>query len=124
MYLTEAHRIGGVALTFPNVAVHSVVRQAIAAHKRVNRHHPEFHASPDDMTLIDVGEMVADWAAIAQEITNDVYCSPRGYFEGTAKAKHGFSSTTSQRIESLIGALERVLVDERRLESLVTDTSK
>lgn len=115
MHLTEAHRAGGsgAPLRYPNAAVHEAVRKAVARHKAVNRHHPEFHKSTDDMTLTDVAEMVADWAAVAQEMAEDMLCSPRAYFEGTAKAKYGFSAATNKRIESLIVALERVLAEER-----------
>lgn len=43
------------------------VRDAIAHHMSRNRHHPEFHADPNDMTEVDLIEMVCDWTAMAQE---------------------------------------------------------
>ena len=43
------------------------IKPAIDHHFAVNRHHPEFHANGiNDMTLIDLLEMVCDWMAAAQ----------------------------------------------------------
>lgn len=36
-------------------------------HYHNNRHHIEFHASPADMTDVDLMELVCDWTAMAQE---------------------------------------------------------
>lgn len=35
----------------------------IQAHYKNNRHHPEHHANIEDMTLLDLIEMVCDWKA-------------------------------------------------------------
>lgn len=48
---------------------------ALTHHYAVNRHHPEHHAhGVDDMTLIDVIEMVCDWVAAAKR-TNETVAS-------------------------------------------------
>ena len=36
-----------------------------------NRHHPDFHANPNDMSDVDLIEMVCDWTAMAQEFGED-----------------------------------------------------
>jgi hypothetical protein len=46
---------------------HPSIARAMRHHRRVNRHHPEFHACPGDMRLLDIVEMVCDWEAINQE---------------------------------------------------------
>ncbi len=41
--------------------------EGVKLHYKANRHHPEHYANGvDDMTLIDVVEMLADWMAAAQ----------------------------------------------------------
>ena len=47
------------------------VRRAVHHHVTTNRHHPEFHADPNDMTEVDLIEMVCDWTAMAQEFGQD-----------------------------------------------------
>lgn len=42
-------------------------RDAIFHHITHNRHHPEWHPDPDEMTNIDLIEMVCDWTAMSQE---------------------------------------------------------
>ncbi|ELR99915.1 hypothetical protein GLO73106DRAFT_00037680 [Gloeocapsa sp. PCC 73106] len=69
IWLTEFHRRrrNGEAFTYPD-GVEEQVKAAIQHHVTTNRHHPEFHASPEDMSDVDVIEMVCDWTAITQEI--------------------------------------------------------
>ncbi len=47
------------------------VRSAIEHHVTTNRHHPDFHADPNDMSDVDLIEMVCDWTAMAQEFEQD-----------------------------------------------------
>jgi hypothetical protein len=48
-------------------AVIAASQLAVAHHYAYNRHHPEHHADGvDDMTLVDLLEMVCDWEAAAQ----------------------------------------------------------
>lgn len=44
------------------------IDKATERHVRVNTHHPEAHDDPSDMNSLDLAEMVADWAAMAQEL--------------------------------------------------------
>jgi len=43
--------------------VTSAKTACIQAHYKNNRHHPEHHANIEDMTLLDLIEMVCDWKA-------------------------------------------------------------
>lgn len=46
-------------------------RPAIEHHYSKNRHHPEFHKNGiDDMTLVDLVEMLADWTAATERNKN------------------------------------------------------
>jgi len=69
IWLTEFYRRqrNDEAFTYPD-GIEEQVEAAIQHHVTTNRHHPEFHPSPDDMSDVDLIEMVCDWTAIAQEI--------------------------------------------------------
>jgi hypothetical protein len=45
---------------------------AIRQHQKTNDHHPEFHGSIGEMPEAAIAEMVADWAARAQEFATDL----------------------------------------------------
>jgi phage-related protein (TIGR01555 family) len=47
--------------------VSETVRNAVQFHKARNRHHPEYHESPADMTDVDLAELAADWSAVSAE---------------------------------------------------------
>ena len=66
VWLTEFHRCrrSGEPFEYP-ARMAERVRRAIHHHVTSNRHHPEFHADPNDMTDVDLIEMVCDWTAMA-----------------------------------------------------------
>ena len=68
VWLTEYHRCRrrGEPFEYPQ-GVAEAVKLAIRHHLTSNRHHPEFHADPNDMADVDLIEMVCDWTAMAQE---------------------------------------------------------
>jgi hypothetical protein len=68
IWLTERHfRLHrGEPFEYPP-GVAEAVRRAVRHHLTTNRHHPEAHARPDEMTPVDLAEMVCDWTAMAQE---------------------------------------------------------
>ena len=43
------------------------IDDAITHHVLNNRHHPEYHRTPDDMSYADIIEMCCDWYAMSQE---------------------------------------------------------
>ena len=45
---------------------------AVKQHTRTNSHHPEYHGGVDNMTPLDIAEMVCDWYARAQEFGTDL----------------------------------------------------
>lgn len=48
------------------------IRDAVVHHVTHNRHHPEWHLDPDEMSLVDIGEMVCDWYAMSQELGSHI----------------------------------------------------
>lgn len=68
IWLTEFHRCRRAEEPFEYPAgMAERVRAAIHHHETHNRHHPEFHTDPNDMTDVELIEMVCDWTAMAQE---------------------------------------------------------
>ncbi len=65
VWLTEYHRCrkNGEPFEYPE-GVAEDVQRAIHQHVTTNRHHPEFHAAPNDMSEVDLIEMVCDWTAM------------------------------------------------------------
>ena len=55
IWLTEYHRCrrSGEAFSYPD-GMEERVRAAIDHHVRVNRHHPEYHGDPNEMTDVDL----------------------------------------------------------------------
>lgn len=72
IWLTEFHRCrrAGEPFSYP-AGMEERVRVAIDHHMTTNRHHPEFHSNPNDMTDVDLIEMVCDWTAMSQEFGQD-----------------------------------------------------
>src|SRR5262249_35734001 len=83
IWLTEHHRCRRTGEPFeypPGMA--EQVQLAIRHHVTTNRHHPEFHRNPNEMTPVDLIEMVCDWTAMAQEYDQDGG-SARGWADKT-----------------------------------------
>lgn len=105
-WLTEFHRCKneGIDFEFPP-GVQEKVNQATEHHVTVNRHHPEFHNSPEDMNSIDVVEMVCDWTAMAQEL-GEPDGSARSWADKTVGKKWVFSDEQVKLIYSTIEQLD------------------
>ena len=83
IWLTELHRCrhSGEPFSYPD-GMEERVRAAINQHVTANRHHPDFHDDPNDMTDVDLIEMVCDWTAMSQEFGQDGG-SARGWADKT-----------------------------------------
>ncbi|WP_306796935.1 DUF5662 family protein [Rhodopirellula halodulae] len=83
IWLTEFHRCrrSSEPFAYPD-GMEERVRSAIDHHMTTNRHHPDFHSDPNDMTDVDLIEMVCDWTAMSQEYGQDGG-SARGWADKT-----------------------------------------
>ena len=86
---------------FQSEAVHRYITKAVWHHVQHNRHHPEYHLDHDDMTQIDLIEMVCDWYAMSEELDSNIddwvaYVVPRRYHFSADKV-----ATIHQLIEIL-----------------------
>ncbi len=113
IWLTEFHRCrrAGEPFTYPD-GVEESVREAIEHHMTVNRHHPDFHANPNDMTDVDLIEMVCDWTAMSQEFGQDGG-SARGWADKTIGKRLHLNEDRQQFVYAMIELLDSHLNSDR-----------
>jgi hypothetical protein len=109
VWLTEYHRCrrNAEAFEYPE-GVADRVSWAIHHHLTTNRHHPEFHDDPNDMSDVDLIEMVCDWTAMAQEFGQDGG-SARGWADKTIGKRVAFNAQKREFIYRMIDELEKQL---------------
>ena len=111
IWLTEFHRRrqNDEVFTYPE-GVEEQVQAAVRHHVTSNRHHPEFHVSPDEMSDTDIIEMVCDWTAIAQEL-GGMEGSARPWADRTIgnREHFNFGEVKKQFIYRVIDDLDRQL---------------
>lgn len=109
IWLTEFHRCRrtGEPFTYPE-GVEDRVRAAIDHHMTANRHHPDYHADPNDMSDVDLIEMVCDWTAMSQEFEQDGG-SARGWAEKTIGSRVHFDDEKRRFIYEMIDLLDSEL---------------
>jgi len=107
VWLTEYHRRrkSGEPFEYP-AGVAEQVKLAVQHHVTTNRHHPEFHADPNDMSEVDLIEMVCDWTAMAQEFGQDGG-SARGWADKVIGKRVAFNAEKRRFIHRMIEELDR-----------------
>jgi Family of unknown function (DUF5662) len=107
IWLTEYHRRrrGGEPFQYPE-GVAEQVKRAVRHHVATNRHHPEFHADPNDMSDVDLIEMVCDWTAMAQEFSDDGG-SARGWADKMVGTRVKFNAEKRRFVYHIIEELDR-----------------
>jgi hypothetical protein len=113
IWLTEYHRCRRSGRPFeypPGVA--EAVRRAVDHHLTTNRHHPEAHARPDDMSPVDLAEMVCDWTAMAQEYEQNGG-SARGWAADTLGKRVRLNAAHTAFVYEMIDLLDRQLAADR-----------
>jgi hypothetical protein len=107
VWLTEYHRCrrNGDSFEYPE-GIAERVKLAINHHVTSNRHHPEFHTDPNDMSDVDMIEMVCDWTAMAQEFGQDGG-SARGWADKTIGKRVVFNADKRRFIYQMIEELDR-----------------
>src|SRR5262245_12623997 len=107
IWLTEYHRRrrNGEPFEYPE-GIAAAVKLAIRHHVTTNRHHPEFHADPNEMSDVDLIEMVCDWTAMAQEFGQDGG-SARGWADKTVGPRVAFNAERRTFIYRMIEELDR-----------------
>ena len=108
IWLTEYHRCRwrNLPFSYPD-GMEEAVNRAIQHHLTSNRHHPEFHADPNEMTDVDLIEMVCDWTAMSLEFNQD-NGSARGWAEKTIGKRVSFNEEKTRFVFDVIEQLDRL----------------
>ena len=69
-------------------------KELLAVHWKNNRHHPEFYDDCNNMSEIDIIEMVCDWSARSMQFKNNVV----EYAVETARKRFGFNDEMFEKI--------------------------
>ena len=94
----------GISFAYPP-EIEELVLYGWRHHIRTNTHHPEAHLRPEDMTILDLVEMVCDWTAISQEQNlNGGSCMP--WAKAHMAKKWRFSASHQKLIENIIHELD------------------
>ena len=99
-------------------------RDAIFHHITHNRHHPEWHPDPDEMTTIDPIEMVCDWTAMGQEFGDK---SAMGWADRVLRRRFHFSARKCDMIRDYIKEMD-IMVEQNELSkrrlTIITPSNK
>jgi FkbM family methyltransferase len=96
-----------LAIHYPE-AIEQQIQQGWQQHLKNNRHHPEFHEDCNQMSQLDLIEMVCDWMAISQELQQGNGSCKQWALENIDK-KWQFNERTKQQIFTIIDELEQRL---------------
>lgn len=82
---------------------YDLAKDATGRHVEQNLHHPEAHQSIEDMSQLDLAEMVADWSAMAEELGEG---NARGWADQNIGSKWEFTDKQKDFIYGAIDWLE------------------
>lgn len=107
IWLTHFHRMNHdkgrkSKWTYPK-GLESKVREASKHHITVNKHHPEAHKDVNDMTDLDILEMVCDFQAMSDELAQG---SCRKWVDDNLDRKWNFDQEHKDKIYEYIKLLE------------------
>jgi hypothetical protein len=109
IWLTEFHRCRRNREPFAYPAgMENRVRAAVEHHMTTNRHHPDFHSHPNEMSDVDLIEMVCDWTAMSQEFDQDGG-SAREWADRTIGERVQFNDDKRRFIYDMIDLLDAKL---------------
>lgn len=95
----------GISFQYP-IDIEAVVQQGWQHHITHNAHHPESHADLNQMSFLDIVEMVCDWTAISQENTPNNPSAMAWAIDNLDK-KWNFSDLQKKLIFSTIEELDK-----------------
>lgn len=109
IWITEYYRHirRGRSFAYPE-GIQPIADAAKHHHYHTNRHHIEFHASPADMTDVDLIELVCDWTAMAQEY-GEPNASAWGWARKVLTTRWKFPTQREQFIMDVVRLLDRQL---------------
>lgn len=107
VWLTEFYRCkqDNEPFSYPD-GVEPIVDKATFEHIKVNRHHPEYHSQPSDMTTEDIIEMICDHCAMSQELNDSL----RDWTDNNTFKKYKWTPEQVDLINALVDLLEKTLM--------------
>jgi len=120
IWVTEYHRVNNSEGSVDDELqeMYDLANKATGKHVKQNLHHPEAHAALDDMTPLDLAEMVCDWSAMAEEMDEG---SARGWADKNIGSKWKFSADQKEFIYATIDWLEK---ESKQRDAATLDRSK
>lgn len=88
---------------YPNKQIEKEIKNAWKHHSKVNLHHPEAHSNPTKMSDVDIAEMIADWAAMSQELGTSL----KKWAQKVVNKKWKFTDNQTNLINNIIGIFEK-----------------
>ena len=103
IWITEFYRCknNGIDFSYPD-GVEEQTKDASLHHITHNRYHPEFFDDVNDMNEIDIIEMVCDWQAMADELSEG---SAKGWADKNVGNRWKFNDTNIKIIYDTISIL-------------------
>lgn len=106
IWLTEFYRCQKAKIPFEYPEdVKKRVDDACRHHSTLNRHHPEFFQTPNEMFELDIIEMVCDWAAMEHE-RKGFKSSPKRFADVNIGKRWKFDEEHTTLIYEVIEALD------------------
>ena len=107
LWITESYRCKRLNIPFKYPqGIETETKIATEHHVMHNSHHPEYHGDINTMPLVDIIEMVCDWAGMAEELHQGT--SARPWAEKTIGTKWRFDKLTSDLIFKNIDLLDHL----------------
>jgi len=108
IWLTEFYRCKRLNIPFEYPeGIKERVDKAVDFHYEDNRHHPESHKDVNDMSDLDIIEMVADWTAMSQEFKQN-NGSAKVWADKNIDKKWKFNKEKKVFIYKVINILDRI----------------
>lgn len=106
VWLTWKYKIEGEGKKFkyPSKEIEKVVDSAWKIHSQSNSHHPEYHNNPNDMTTVDLAEMVCDWHGMSMELGG----TTKEWADKTVGKKWKFDDKNKDIIYGFIDNLDKI----------------
>ena len=101
VWITEYYKVknDGKEIKPDLQAQYDLASDASEKHVHRNLHHPEAHTTPEEMSLLDLAEMVADWSAMAEELGEG---SAKGWADKNVGSKWKFTPEQTETIYTMI----------------------
>ena len=88
----------------PGKAMEKRMETVVDDHYKCCPHHPEYHATPDAMSEVDVAEMICDWQAVSDEYGSDI----NAWIDDNVGKRWKFDESHVTMIHRFVGDLVRI----------------